>query len=73
MDMQQNDRLTMTIPEYAALHGISRGLAYELAKQNALPVRVLRFGRRLLVSRAEVERVLNGDSNIETCNHNLGQ
>jgi len=56
----------MTIPEYAALHGISRGLAYELAKQNALPVRVLRFGRRLLVSRAEVMRVLEGDTQNES-------
>ena len=61
----QNDRLTMTIPEYAALHGISRGLAYELAKRNALPVRVLRFGRRMLVSRAEVMRVLEGGGQHE--------
>ncbi len=59
--MQQNERLTMNIPEYAALHGISRGLAYELAKRDELPVRVLRFGRRLCVSRAEVMRLLEGN------------
>ena len=63
--MQQNERLTMNIPEFAVLAHISRGTAYELAKRDALGVKVLRFGRRLCVSRAEALRVLNGESQID--------
>jgi hypothetical protein len=40
------ERRTMTIPE--------------LARRNELPVTVVRIGRRLLVSRVQVERFLEG-------------
>ena len=51
------DRLTLSVGEAAHLLGISRGLAYELARSGRLPA--LRFGRRLLIPRAALERMLN--------------
>ena len=51
--------LTMTIPEVGRALGISRGLAYELAKRNELPVKVLRLGeKRMVVSRLALEELL---------------
>ncbi len=49
-------RLCITVPEAAAMLGISRNFAYELAKQAQLPV--IRFGKRLLIPRAALERML---------------
>ena len=51
------ERLCLSVPEAAKILGISRGLAYELARSGRLPA--LRFGRRLLISRAALERMLN--------------
>lgn len=50
-------RRALDIPEVAAWMGISRSAAYELASRDALPVPVIRAGRRLLVSRAALEEV----------------
>jgi predicted DNA-binding transcriptional regulator AlpA len=61
--MENNGRLTMTIPEVAKALGISKALAYELARRDELPVKVLRIGqKRLLVSRIAFERVMNDTS-----------
>ena len=51
------ERLTLTVGETAHLLGISRGLAYELARSGQLPV--VRLGRRLLVPKIALERMLN--------------
>ena len=51
------ERLCLSVPEAAKILGISRGLAYELARSGRLPA--LRFGRRLLISRTALERMLN--------------
>jgi predicted DNA-binding transcriptional regulator AlpA len=53
------DRETLSIPAVAAKLGIGRGLAYELAAEDRLPVPVIRIGRRLVVSRRALEDVLN--------------
>ena len=50
----------MTIDEFAKVSGISRNLAYTLAKENRLGVSVIRFGRRLLLSRKGVAALLDG-------------
>jgi len=50
-------RRALDISEVAAWMGISRSAAYELAGRDALPVPVIRAGRRLLVSRAALEAV----------------
>ena len=55
--MGEADRLTLSVEEAAHLLGISRGLAYELARSGRLPA--LRFGRRLLIPRAALEKMLN--------------
>ena len=55
------ERRTLTIPEVAAALGLARSTAYELAATDRLPVPTIRAGRRLLVSRAVLERVLAGE------------
>lgn len=49
-------RLTITVEEAARLLGISRGLAYQMARLGKLPT--IRFGRRLLVPRRALDRLL---------------
>jgi predicted DNA-binding transcriptional regulator AlpA len=56
--INQGQRGTFTIPELAALLGLSRNAAYQLAARDELPVSVIRAGRRLFVSRASVESLL---------------
>ena len=53
----------MDIPELALVLGISRGKAYELSATDDLPIRVFHLGKRVVVSRAEVHRLLHGDKN----------
>ena len=58
---KSDDRLTMTIPEFAAATGCSRNLAYSLARQDKLPVPVIKLrAKRLVASRRAVERLLDG-------------
>ena len=53
------DRRTVSIETTARELGMSRGLAYELARRDALPVPVIRLGeRRMVVSRAALDAVL---------------
>ena len=49
----------MEVPEFAETMGISRGKAYELAARDELPVRVIRLGKRILISRAEVHDLIH--------------
>ena len=49
-------RLCITVTEAAAMIGISRNFAYELVKQQQLPV--IKFGKRLLIPRAALEEML---------------
>lgn len=58
----ENQARTMGIEEFATLVGIGRRFAYEKAAANELPVPVIRIGRRLLIPRDAVERLLNGEA-----------
>ena len=59
MEMSNEERLTMTVSEFATLYGCSRHLAYSLARRNELPVPVIFIGsRRMVVSRAAVMELL---------------
>jgi excisionase family DNA binding protein len=49
-------KLTITVEEAAHLLGISRGLAYEMVRIGKIPS--VRFGRRLVVPRRALERLL---------------
>ena len=55
------ERLTLTIAEAAAMLGISRNLAYELARRGELPGIIKLGQKRLVVSRRAIERLLQGD------------
>lgn len=69
--MENNERLTMTIPEVAKALGISRALAYDLAKRDELPVKVIRLGKRILVPRIPFEKVMtNSDNKGPKVQHN---
>jgi len=54
--MMKQETLTMTVEEAAAALRISRGLAYEAARDGRIPT--IRIGRRLLVSRRALEKLL---------------
>jgi excisionase family DNA binding protein len=51
-------RLTLTVEEVAATLGISRAFAYEAVRRGEIPS--IRIGRRVLVPRAPLERLLDG-------------
>ena len=50
------ERETLSVPEAAQVLGISRSLAYEMARIGRLPT--IRFGKRLVVPRPALERML---------------
>lgn len=52
--------LTLTVDQAASVLGISRGLAYEMIRQDRLPS--VRLGRRILVPRSALTRFLNEQS-----------
>ena len=52
------DRATLTIEEAAAVLGLGRSAAYEAARRGELPI--IRIGRRLLVPRIALNRMLAG-------------
>ena len=56
MDNKPEKKLTITVPEAARMLGISRGLAYEMAREGTIPA--LRFGRRMVVPLAAIKRML---------------
>ena len=55
--------LCYTVPEAARLIGVSRNQGYELAKSGAIPI--LRFGSRLRVPKAKLDRMLGCNSESE--------
>lgn len=62
----ENKRLTISVAEAAAMLGISRNLGYSLARRGKLPG-VLKLGsKRMVVSAAAIERLLNGNGDKAT-------
>jgi len=59
-----DNRLTYTLAEAATRLGISTWLAYEAAHRGELPV--CRIGRRMLVPRAALLRLLGQDPSSES-------
>jgi len=57
LNMDTDKRLCITVPEAAAMLGISRNFAYELVRRGELPAK--RFGeKRLVIPRAALEKML---------------
>jgi len=52
----EEEKLTLTIEETAKLLGIGRNLAYDRVKTGEIPV--IKIGRRLLVPRRALEKLL---------------
>ncbi len=55
--------LTTDLETAAEIIGIGRTLAYELAKNQAFPVRLLRLGRRVVVPVPDLLRYLGSTAN----------
>jgi predicted DNA-binding transcriptional regulator AlpA len=55
------EKMVMTIPEVSATLGISRNSGYKLARCGELPVPVIKLGKRLVVSKAAIEKLLQGN------------
>lgn len=54
----ENNRLTFSVTETAKILGIGRNSAYEAVARGEIPV--IRVGKRLLVPKAALEKLLNG-------------
>lgn len=52
----EQERMTMSVEEAAAVLGISRALAYELVRRGELPR--LRLGRRVVIPRRALENLV---------------
>ncbi len=57
-----DNKLALSVQETAKVLGISRGSVYEAINQGRIPT--IRFGRRLLVSRVALERLLSGEGHV---------
>jgi excisionase family DNA binding protein len=57
MRASNTESATITVEQSARILGIGRNTAYELAKQGKLPG-ALRLGRRIVVSRKALEKLL---------------
>ena len=57
--INNEEKLTLTVPEAGRLLGCSRNYAYELARRGEIPV--IRLGRKLVVPRDRFLKWLNGD------------
>ena len=54
----KDQRKTYDVDEAGRLLGLGRNAAYEAAKRGDIPI--IRIGRRLLVPKAALDRMLNG-------------
>lgn len=59
--MQDNECLTVSLPSVAKAFGISRGLCYQLARQDKLPCPVIHLGKRMVVSKQSMLALLEGN------------
>ena len=55
-----NQRLTMSLGEFSSLTGLSRNHVYSLVQRDQLGFRIYRYGKRILLSRAEVMNEFRG-------------
>ncbi len=66
-----NVKLTLTVAEAAKALGISRGLAYEMAKAGEIPS--IRLGKRVLVPQRALERFLERHDKSDSTAADLGK
>ena len=63
----EEKRLTVTVEEAGRMLGISRGLAYQMAREKRLPT--IRFGKRLVVPKWAIEHLLQVPQETATSQH----
>jgi predicted DNA-binding transcriptional regulator AlpA len=63
--LQDISRETLNIETAGKMLGVSRAVAYELARRDQLPVPVIRLGRRMVVSKRALEEVLDARKDDE--------
>lgn len=61
--MQTDRRLTYTVKEAADKLGISKNLAYDLARRGELPGVIKLGNKRLVVSKFKLDNLLKGEAN----------
>jgi len=63
-------RQTITVEQAARILGISRGLAYQMAREHRIPT--LKFGKRLVVPKWAIEHLLQEPQEAATSQHPSG-
>ncbi len=58
----QESTATLSVPDAGRMLGLSRNLAYKAAADGSFPVTVIRVGKRLVVPRAPLLRLLGIDT-----------
>lgn len=62
MDATFPQKATMSVPEFARIMGTGRTPTYQAAREDRLPVKVIRIGRRMLISTEEVRQLLSSSA-----------
>jgi excisionase family DNA binding protein len=60
MDKAGEERRTIDVPEAGRILGLSRNAAYDAAARGDIPT--IRIGKRLLVPKAALDRMLGGEA-----------
>jgi excisionase family DNA binding protein len=58
------ERATLTVAQLAHVLGVGRSKIYDMIHTNELPVAPIRFGTRIVFSRAKVEEFLGRDPDL---------
>jgi len=66
----EEKRLTITVEQAGRILGISRGLAYQMAREGRIPT--IRFGKRLVVPKWAIEHLLQEPQEGATSQHSSG-
>jgi len=66
----EEKRLTVTVEQAGLMLGISRGLAYQMAREGRIPT--IRFGKRLVVPKWAIERLLQEPQEAATSERSSG-
>ncbi len=57
--MNKSEPLTLTVAQAAAMLGVSRVTVYEATKGPNATIRSIKLGRRIVIPRASLERLLS--------------
>jgi predicted DNA-binding transcriptional regulator AlpA len=60
--MDNSERLTVDAKACFQMLGISKNAGYQLIKANSFPLKPLKLGRKLVFSKAEINRLLNQEN-----------